>query len=420
MTKRTHPIVIVGGRISGLLTAALLARDGHDVVVAERGTAGDPTISIALICPDTLACFDKIGFGAHLDSLRLTRIRSLSFEVLPGVRFEGLFPHSFGRSWGYAIRREVLDTLLQQFVVSKYRKVTWVGSFHIDSLLWRSGRVCGIEGSRPGGTRRRIEADLVIGADGKFSTVAKLAGASDLESIDLRTCFYYKYFQGATPTNGIGCLSTFHTSEPFPLVAFSQDAENGLIGVGIQASQRRFREVREDPDRLFAHCVRTFPLLRERLRGGEQASKTVGMLIPPLRKRQASGPGWALVGDAATHVNPITGQGISFAARSARYLADAIRDWHQGAREEDVLDSYGTRLLSEFDADFKRSAAVADIEAPTEQWRARCYAWMTRQPSCVDAWLRMLTNAISIKQFENEVRLSEAELRFRTGEKNNG
>ena len=40
--------------------------------------------------------------------------------------------------------------------------------------------------------------------------------------------------------------------------------------------------------------------------------------------RKPHGDGWALVGDASYHKDPILAQGISDAFRSARWLADAI------------------------------------------------------------------------------------------------
>jgi 2-polyprenyl-6-methoxyphenol hydroxylase-like FAD-dependent oxidoreductase len=405
-------IVVVGGRVSGLLTAALLADQGEKVVVLERGALGAPTVSISLICPDALAVFDKIGFGARLDAMDFTRISQLSFELLPGVRITGSFPRSFGRSWGYAIRRELLDTLLQRHVTTEYPNITWIDSFHVDALVQSNGRVCGVEGARRHGTRQRIEGDLVIGADGKFSTVAELTAAVVEETANIRTCFYYAYFKGAALSPATGTLCTYHGSQPFPLIAFSQEAENGLIGVGVQASQLRFAEFRKDPLGMLTRTTRLFPQLQDRLKDAELASKVFGMLVPVMHKRQAWGEGWALVGDAAVHINPITGQGISFAARAAAWLSEAVARWRCGEHERIAMSDYANHLSYEFRADFRRAALVADIEAPVEAWRTQCYAWMARQPHCVDAWLRMLTNAISIEEFELKSGLADAEEMF--------
>ena len=49
---------------------------------------------------------------------------------------------------------------------------------------------------------------------------------------------------------------------------------------------------------------------------------------------QATGPGWALVGDAGYHRDPITGHGITDAFRDAELLADAVDATLSGAEEE--------------------------------------------------------------------------------------
>src|SRR5262245_28593233 len=51
--------------------------------------------------------------------------------------------------------------------------------------------------------------------------------------------------------------------------------------------------------------------------------------------RRASGPGWALVGDAAMHQDPWTGLGMDNAGVHAGFLAEAIDDWRSGRASED-------------------------------------------------------------------------------------
>jgi 2-polyprenyl-6-methoxyphenol hydroxylase-like FAD-dependent oxidoreductase len=47
--------------------------------------------------------------------------------------------------------------------------------------------------------------------------------------------------------------------------------------------------------------------------------------------RRATGPGWALVGDAGYFRDPITAHGITDALREAEFLARAVADGHDGA-----------------------------------------------------------------------------------------
>lgn len=405
-----RPIIVVGGRIAGSLVAALLAQRGERVVVLERMRTGAPVVSIALVCPDTLAVMDQIGFGQHLDSLGLEKIKHVSFEIAPGVRVSGPFPKSFGRAWGYAIRREILDRLLHEYVVSSFSGVDWIEGFRVEGLIREGERVIGVEGESTV-EKRCIMGDFVIGADGKFSTIASLAEAKVLEKSDIQTCFYFAYFRHAHEALP-GSLTTYHREKPFPFVAFSQTADAGLVGVGVQGSKARFARFRSDPAGVLRQLVSTIPELKNAIEGAHIEGKTQGMLVPPMYRKQCFGPGWALVGDASVHMNPITGQGVSFAARAARWLSEAIENWRGGAPELAAMNRYGEQVEQEFAADFARAAVAAELDAPIEPWRVQCYDWLSKKADHADAWLAMMTNAISIDSFRQMTGIEDAERSF--------
>jgi len=61
---------------------------------------------------------------------------------------------------------------------------------------------------------------------------------------------------------------------------------------------------------------------------------------------EIAGPGWALVGDAAGLADPITGEGIYYALRSASELARALReDASTASYPERALEGFGRELL---------------------------------------------------------------------------
>lgn len=57
-----------------------------------------------------------------------------------------------------------------------------------------------------------------------------------------------------------------------------------------------------------------------------------------------AGPGWALLGDAAGHVHPITGEGIAYALWSAESLSEAFRQGDPQVYEDLWRESYGQGL----------------------------------------------------------------------------
>jgi geranylgeranyl diphosphate/geranylgeranyl-bacteriochlorophyllide a reductase len=70
-----------------------------------------------------------------------------------------------------------------------------------------------------------------------------------------------------------------------------------------------------------------------------------------LRHRRISGKNWAMAGDAAACVDPITGEGLYYALRSGDLLAQALM--------AEQPESYPERLRSEFSADLEFAARIA-------------------------------------------------------------
>ena len=71
-------------------------------------------------------------------------------------------------------------------------------------------------------------------------------------------------------------------------------------------------------------------------------------LKPHHHRGLSSGPGWALVGDAGYHRDPITGHGISDAFRDADLVAEAVHGWFSGViSEREAMRRYdGARTLA--------------------------------------------------------------------------
>jgi flavin-dependent dehydrogenase len=70
-----------------------------------------------------------------------------------------------------------------------------------------------------------------------------------------------------------------------------------------------------------------------------------------LRHRQIVGRNWALVGDAAAWVDPLTGEGLHYALRSGDLLAQAIANGHP--------EQYPDRVRAEFSPELEFAAGIA-------------------------------------------------------------
>jgi 2-polyprenyl-6-methoxyphenol hydroxylase-like FAD-dependent oxidoreductase len=116
-----------------------------------------------------------------------------------------------------------------------------------------------------------------------------------------------------------------------------------------------------------AHLRQAAPELAQRLLGAQRTSAVRGMLRAPNQVRRAIGPGWALVGDAASHRDPVTGHGISDALRDAELLATALDLALTRAADEPVaLQAYERTRRRELADIFELTCQLASYPAMSE------------------------------------------------------
>jgi flavin-dependent dehydrogenase len=195
--------------------------------------------------------------------------------------------------------------------------------FTVDDLVWDVDRVVGLRGHSSGGATVTEHARIVVGADGLHSTVARFAQAPSYDVRPVFTCAYYSYWSDLP----IEAAELYARPDRMIVSAGTND---GLTIVIVYWPIAAFHEVRTDIERHFLAALDLAPRLAERVRTARRAEHFRGTADQQNVYRRPYGPGWALVGDAGYHKDPITAQGISDAFRDAELLAGAIDDGFSG------------------------------------------------------------------------------------------
>jgi flavin-dependent dehydrogenase len=235
----------------------------------------------------------------------------------------------------YAPRRFVLDKLLVDAAVAAGAELR--ERFTVSELLWEAGRVVGIRGGASGGAIVTEHARIVIGADGAHSLVARAVQAPRYNEHPALTFGYYSYFSGVPVRGNEVWLRPAQAYINFP-------TNDGLTCVAIQGPVAGFATFRADIAGNFFHALDQAPELAARVRAGKREERWYGTADLPNYFRRPYGPGWALVGDAGYHKDPILAQGISDAFRDAELLAEALDAGFTGrAPLDDALAAYEQR-----------------------------------------------------------------------------
>jgi flavin-dependent dehydrogenase len=344
--SNTHyDAIVVGGRPAGATLAARLGMLGLRVLLLERDTfPSAPAASCPIIYPSTMRLLDEIGADESDYARGTPRLREINTEIRDDFRTTIRVPHLFGRDYAYAIDRARFDDALWR-TAALQPGVTAVQGVAVTDLMRQGQRVAGVR-ARVAGAELSWTADCVIGADGRFSLVARKAGARDLDRCDdLPTSIYYAYWRGVAPYADGPTAHVFGTGRGIGYLLM--DSADGTTCVAVGGRAALFEGDERPADR-YARLLREQPHVWRRLARAERITEISGMRNIGNLYRESSGPGWALVGDALHQKDPLDGQGIYDAVVTARSLAEAIGAWKRGAASwEQALEGYESAVRTE-------------------------------------------------------------------------
>jgi 2-polyprenyl-6-methoxyphenol hydroxylase-like FAD-dependent oxidoreductase len=324
MEPASHDVVVVGASIAGTTAAVLFARRGLRVALLERHT--DPA-TYKVICTHYIqaSATPTIARLGLAETLAKAGAVLNSFELWTRwgwIRAPAGWPSRFP-THGYSIRRSKLDPMLRHLAASTPGIDLQFG-YKVERLLEENGAVCGVVARTPDGQMHELRARLVLGADGRTSAVADLARLPTRRKPHGRF-MYFAYFQNLPLRTGSEAQMWF--LEPDVGYAFPND--DGVTLLACMPVAARLPEFKSDLEGAFRRFFEGLPEAPP-IGGAERISPILGQLDMPNIVRQTTGPGVALVGDAALAADPLFGVGCGWAFQSAEWVveatADALRD----------------------------------------------------------------------------------------------
>src|SRR3954453_14346659 len=163
-------VVIVGGSVAGCTLATLLGRQGVSVTVLEKSPRPEhyKVMCTHFIQAGATPVLQRLGIDATME--RAGAVRN-GLEVWTAA---GWYATPEG-PYGYNLRREKLDPMLRE-LAARTPNGEGLRGVTVDAVPRAgAGRPSGVRGRTPGGEEVAIDAKVVVGADGRGSTTAKLA-----------------------------------------------------------------------------------------------------------------------------------------------------------------------------------------------------------------------------------------------------
>src|SRR3954454_8623465 len=185
----SYDVVVVGSRCAGSPLAALLARAGIRVALVEQARFPRDTLSSHLFEADGLAVLDRLGLTERLSATG-ARFANRTDARFGDLRLHVDLPLRPGDPGGItSIRRTVLDPILAGAAEEAGAEVRL--ETKVTGLLEREGRVAGVRTDSG-----ELPARVVVGADGRNSTVAELCGSRRYNLTQNERALYWGFYEG--------------------------------------------------------------------------------------------------------------------------------------------------------------------------------------------------------------------------------
>ena len=310
---------IVGGGPAGLMLGLLLAKRGADVLVLEGHEDFEREFRGEVLQPSTAHLLDELGLLQYV----LAQPHSLLEAGKIRLRGREIGEFSFKRivpEYPYAIwmpQPIFLAALLRKAEpFPSFR--CWMGA-KVTKLIEDNGRVIGVSGVRHGKEPFEVRADVVVAADGRYSTLARLGGFTpEYEHHDFDVIWF-------TIEQPPGWSSTLYISLGETVRGLMLPKYPHHVQAGVILPTGEWRRWREDGVAAVAERVRRLDPIFSQFADGLRDFTPFFPLEGLIRlMKEWARDGLLLIGDAAHTMSPAGAIGVNVAIATAAVAAQEI------------------------------------------------------------------------------------------------
>jgi len=298
--------LVVGAGPAGLSCALSLRAQGHRVVVWDRSRGIGRQVCGEYLTPEGRELALKMGQGEELKDF--APVCGMQIFSPQGTKLNCFFPF---KAYGLSLNRELW---LQRLVVRA--KALGV------EVMW--GRpLLGVEltdkGLRARSEHEELAVDYIIGADGRQSKVARFLGLDGSTVMDEKRVAIHCYLKPLRALSRQGQMHLFGDGSYIGLNPISPTEVNVSIVLGVE----RLKAFASPKDALNFYLAQSTQLA-ELFPAITQEEVRVAFPLGRRAKLIHHERG-CLIGDAAGFIDPLTGEGITSALKTAYLLSESVK-----------------------------------------------------------------------------------------------
>lgn len=318
-TQAQHfDILIVGGGPAGSTAAALLARAGWRVLLAEKDRHPRFHIGESLL-PANIALLEELGV---LEQVRRIGVLKLGADF-PGKQGHHTFrfDRALGDSAGFAfqVRRDQFDELL-------FRHAATCGADARQALEITQVRIDGdrvlASARQDDGGMLEIQARYLVDASGRDTLLGKAFGLKR-KNPRHQSAAIFGHFSGVARRQGeeAGNISIYRFDHGW---SWFIPLPDGLMSIGAVCMPEHLKRRREPPHAFLMNTLGSIPEASQRLEHAKLENEIRVTGNYSYTARAMAGRRWIMAGDAYAFIDPIFSSGVYLAMHSARHAADVV------------------------------------------------------------------------------------------------
>lgn len=343
-SSKHYDAIIVGGGPAGSAAATVLAREGWNVVIVEKGRFPRYHIGESLI-PYCYFPLERLGLVEKMNETHFTKKYSVQFVGASGKQSQPFYffqhwDHPAARTW--QVVRSEFDQMLLDNARASGADVLFDTS--VKEFIKPDAAVVGVHAQNAAGEELDIHGPVTIDATGRDALSMRKFGWRVREP-KLEKMSIWTYYKGALRDEGYDAGATTVAYVPEKGWFWYIPLPDDVVSVGITADAGYLYRHGRDPEKIFQAEIGQNVWIRDHLSHGAQFGQYWATGDYSYRSRFCAQDGLVLTGDAFSFLDPVFSSGVFLALRGGELAGHAVSTaLEHGICSAEQFNEYGDTI----------------------------------------------------------------------------
>lgn len=338
-----YDIVIIGGGASGSAAAWFLSQTGLKIAVLNKLPPSPDKICTTAINPCTVFYLKKLGILDSFPINQYVKILGLQTFAYDNSSFQGYYTHNTSfPDHGYCIPRYELDLALRKSFIDK-KNIDYFEQFQVENIAQCPiKKLMTIKGKQQDQSRE-FQTKIVIDAMGRHSIIGKEQQLFQSDKKHKRYAILAQ-FSGLNSIDSMFTIGTNANIGPGYYTIFPIRPD-GLAMVALIIPEKKWLGVQKKLDYALHDFIKESDSpIKQWFTHAQQKSKALSFGPIAFHSQAYTKPYIFMVGDSTGFYDPLTGEGLTQAFKTAEWVSEAVLRFFNGQSFDSAAHWYSNKV----------------------------------------------------------------------------